>query len=124
MWNPNSLIIEALLDAGADPNAGTERGDTPLQTAVHSANSRTNPAIVTALLKAGADPNARTERGQTPLHEAAWMNNMDPEIFEALLDAGADPNARNERGQTPLDIALGTVDNPAVLKMLGSATRH
>ena len=106
-----------------DPNARIEGGQTGLQTAVYSINSRTNPAIVTVLLGAGADPMFRYNNGSTLLYAVVeWSDNLG--IVTALLKAGADPNALTEGGQSPLDIALGEVDNPAVLKMLKSATRH
>ncbi len=47
--------VAALLDAGADPNARSGDGSTPL----HVVAARTeNPKVITALLDAGADPNA------------------------------------------------------------------
>ena len=58
----------ALVNAGADPNARTGGGLTPLHLA--AARSKT-PEVVTALVNAGADPNARDGNGRTPLHWAA-----------------------------------------------------
>ena len=54
--------VAALLEAGADPDARTEGGLTPLHHAARSGHV----AAVAALLEAGADPDARTEGGSTP----------------------------------------------------------
>ena len=51
-WNDNPAVIEALLQAGADPNARDKKGKTPPQLA---AEYNMNPAVIEALLKAGAD---------------------------------------------------------------------
>ena len=96
----------ALLEAGADPNARTEYGYTPL----HSAR-----LVKTALLGAGADLNARTEYGYTPLHSARTG-----EAVTALLGAGADLNARTESGHTPLHLAK---TGEAVTALLGAGER-
>ena len=92
----------ALLEAGADPNAGAGRGHTPLYFAATA-------EIVEALLAAGADPNVSTTNlFETPLHRAVWVGTA--EAVEALLAAGADPNAEGHGyGQTPLHFA-GTAE--------------
>ena len=75
-WNTEGFFeaaetvdVERCLAAGADPNARTEFGTTPLHWA---AAFNESPAVIAALLDAGADLKARTERGRTPLHLAAW----------------------------------------------------
>ena len=64
-------VVQALLDAGADPNARIKDGQAPLHWA---AAFNENPAVVQALLDAGADPKTRDRKGQTPLYGAARSN--------------------------------------------------
>jgi ankyrin repeat protein len=54
--------IEALAKAGADPNAETEDGETPL----HVAASKGDATAIEILLKAGANSKAKNEDGQAP----------------------------------------------------------
>ena len=49
----------ALLAAGADPNRGNARGDTPLHLVE-------NEQLASVLIDAGADPNQKNHDGQTP----------------------------------------------------------
>jgi len=58
----DAAAVAALLDAGADPDARTEKGATPL----HIATLKGHAAAIAPLLDAGADPDARTEDGTTP----------------------------------------------------------
>ena len=111
--------VNALLDAGANPNMRMEYGWTPLHGAV---GDNTNPAIIQALLEAGADPNTPSEDGSTPLHVAA-ADNANPAVIRALLKAGADPNAGHEHGDSPLHRAAESNRNPSIIRALGGRGR-
>lgn len=56
-------IVRMLLAAGADPNARSASGGTPLHTAAFTGNT----AILQMLLAAGADPTLADDKGHTPL---------------------------------------------------------
>ena len=57
----NADVLEALLDAGANPNTPNPHGATPLHVAVFS-----RPEFVPVLLARGADATARDMNGKTP----------------------------------------------------------
>ncbi|KAL8866837.1 MAG: hypothetical protein Q9174_006049, partial [Haloplaca sp. 1 TL-2023] len=86
--------VQALVDAGADPNKGTEYKESygcPLQAACDYGSEET----VSFLLEKGADPNATggdTWLGNvhTPLQMAAYRGRLS--IVKSLLEYGADPN--------------------------------
>jgi len=56
-------MADVLLNAGADPNLGTDEGQTPLHLAANS-------DVAKRLLAAGANPAARTFSGKTPFDSA------------------------------------------------------
>lgn len=91
-----------LLQAGADPNARTTTGTTPLLIAARhdpSPDSRS----VRLLLDAGAAAEATDEDRRSALHVAAWC--AGPERIWLLLDRGADPGRANRWTQTPRMVA-------------------
>ncbi len=59
-------LVKMLLDAGADPNAASASGDTPL----HTAGFTGNVTVVRMLLEAGGDANATDGKGFTALDHA------------------------------------------------------
>ena len=123
-------LVEALLDAGADPNDGVtlplaaSAGDIPVLEALraHGANvnqpwatdgstslyailnwSRT-PDGVLWLLEHGAEPNAVfAENGETPLHVVARA--WDVPLAEAMVAHGADIERKRADGRTPYAVA-------------------
>ena len=65
-------ILGLLLDAGADPNGGSDRGHSPLHIAVLAAWNLQSIALVELLLERGAHPDLRAPGwyGVQPLHVA------------------------------------------------------
>jgi RNA polymerase sigma factor (sigma-70 family) len=98
-YHGDAELADLLLSRGADANATTPIGQTPLHVAVLV----DQPAIVERLLTAGADPNLVTDRGQSALHWAVirarqWH-------VQRLLAGGADVNVPDAEGRSPHDWA-------------------
>ena len=93
-----NVIIKLLIAQGADVNAKTEGGDTPL----HFAASMGHKEIAELLIANGADVNAKSQHEHTPLHFAARTG--EKEVAGLLIDKGADVNAASRNGKTPLDL--------------------
>lgn len=93
---PNAELLSLLLEAGAEVNARTSDGHTPL----HVCRLETAPL----LLQAGAELEARAEDGATPLVTLASEPGTE-RLLELLLEHGADANARDAAGMSALDIA-------------------
>lgn len=90
-------LAEALLDAGANPNAASLYEITPLWLAATNAS----PAMTQLLLDHGADAGAKMSHGENALMAAARAG--DAESIGLLLAAGADPNASEAKlGETAL----------------------
>lgn len=98
----SAAAARALLDAGANPAARTERGVTALMQAVHFA-----PDLAEALLKAGIPPDQEDADGRTALFLAACAGNAG--VVKLLLARGADPT-RQPDGQSALECARSGKD--------------
>ena len=92
--------LDQLIDAGADPNVCSNRGQSPVLYAVRFAK----PEMVGRLLEAGGNPDAADEDNWSPLVQAAHDDR--PDLVELLISHGADPNlCPNE--VAPLAMAIG-----------------
>ena len=88
-----------LIEGGADVNASTANGHSPL----HYAAAKNAVAIADLLISKGADVNAENSRGSTPLHTASNYSNGD--VARLLISKGANVNAKDNNGYTPLHSA-------------------
>ncbi len=100
-------VIGAVL-AGADVNARSQDGYTPLMYAV----ARGNAGVIQEVLSGGADINAQSSTGWTALMFAAKGNSN---AIEILLKAGANKTLKNDAGQNAYDIALAFQPSSAEL---------
>lgn len=102
--------VQALLDAGVDPNGTGAFAQRPLYAATFSGcgakSGETDGLVATvdALLAGGADVKGTGDNNTTVLFAAAQM--CGPRIVSALVAAGADISARNGAGMSPLAMAL------------------
>jgi ankyrin repeat protein len=119
LWSANDLAkVRLLVAKGADVNARSKQGRTPL---IVAASYDGGSEVVKFLLEKGADISARDGAGSTALVAATEAN--DTATVRLLLQKGADVNAAGvfyegaTSGQTPLmnAAAHGNVD---VIKML------
>jgi ankyrin repeat protein len=117
------LIVELLINHGANVNAKANRDATPL----HSAARRD---IATLLIEKGADVNAKSSNNITPLIGAARSANKEMALL--LIEKGADLNAQDNKGMTPLhhsascgytEVALLLIESGADVNILDSDSR-
>lgn len=92
-------VTQALVEAGADPNARDAAGNTALM----GVSFKGDVATASYLLDRGADAGAINSGKATALTFAAMFNR--PELVDLLLKAGADPTVADEQGLTPADHA-------------------
>ncbi len=146
----NAQLLQALLSAGADPNAPGPGGIR----ALHAAIQRLCPSHAAALIAAGADANAPTASGDSPLVlavrlgdtetvgrllavEGIAIDNPSSDDFTplcaalvngsestavALIEAGADLHRVNRHGASPA-LAAAATDSAAALAAMVSSGR-
>ncbi|USE38292.1 ankyrin repeat domain-containing protein [Endozoicomonas sp. SCSIO W0465] len=96
----NQQVLDALLAKGADVNAMTPKGVTPLMLA-----SQNNAWLASHLISGGCvDVNMADSRGWQAIHYAAQSGHET--VINMLLDKRADANAENHKGVTPLHLAV------------------
>ncbi|GHO84817.1 ankyrin repeat domain-containing protein [Dictyobacter formicarum] len=99
------IIVELLLQLGADPNARDQLGRTPLYFVGNALHGAHGADVVRALVRGGAHVNAQEKlKHCTALHMAARRGNV--RVAEALLDGGAGSEVQDKLGDTPLHRAV------------------
>lgn len=93
--------IKLLIRAGADMDARTSLGWTPLMIASQSIMSD-DAALL--LISSNANLDAKNDRGMTALMIAAMFGRTS--VVKALIEGDADIDATDNRGRTAYDIAL------------------
>ena len=109
----NVDALNALLNAGADPNIVSINGQTCLHTAVYGQCCK---EVLQALIDHGADVNAANKSGVTALWIACHQGDI--AAINVLLSAGADPKIVSSNGQTCLHSAVHGRCHKEVLQAL------
>lgn len=110
-------VIQALLDAGANPNLPDETDDglpgtSPLMQAASTFFATNRPDMVRLLIQRGANVNQQDAEGKTALMHALGYSDLG--VITALIEAGADLNIRDRDGNTALMQAEFTGKSKAV----------
>jgi ankyrin repeat protein len=115
-------LVRLLLRAGADVNAVTISGQTPLH-AVAAADPFRGIVVARELVEHGADLKLRDTLGDTPVHTAAVYDRST--LLAYYASVGADLDAPNVWGATALDRAVERHQDRSVeaLYELGAQTR-
>jgi ankyrin repeat protein len=105
MLYANAPVVKALLVSGANPNAQTEEGLTPLSYAyrLQEKNKKVDfQPIIKTLFEYGANLNTKNEKGHTPLFTAIFAGKS--EVVELLLRYKVDLSIKCH-GQICFDLA-------------------
>jgi ankyrin repeat protein len=104
MDHSEEILTKLLLSAGANPNAKTKNGNTPL----HLANTE-NLRLLEILVEHGVNINAVNAWGRSPLLEMisrlGYSSSLDKQqpnvkVFQRLLELGADLHVADKQGDT------------------------
>ncbi|MDX1953403.1 MAG: ankyrin repeat domain-containing protein [Verrucomicrobiota bacterium] len=124
-------LCQFLIENGADVNKPLpDTAETPLHSALCTADRVAHDLVLKVLLANGANPNFFTNpavetgafmrdcrtKGETPLQRAAAFGTE--ETIQMLLDAGATIDAKDMHGDTPLSWASWSVRPNSILRKL------
>lgn len=115
----NLTVIQALLDAGASPFAGSQQMQPPFALYWATYGEGRSSSLIQMLLNAGAEANdIEPESGRSALINSLHR----PDIVKCLLDAGANTEHRTRQGMTALAEAAkrGRADSLALLLQYGA----
>ena len=108
----DTVVMQYLLDHGADPKLANKDGVTALMVAAGLGYTDSNRSTEPEALKAvqlcvglGLDVNATTDKGETALLGASRRGANT--IISYLVEKGGNINAANKQGLTALDLAMG-----------------
>ena len=107
-------LVQTLLEHGADVDARTKDGLTPLAIAANLSDAD----LVKCLIDKGSNVNAKDNSGQTPLMYAAISGRA--EFVELLLAAGANIDAKDGAGNTALMHAIRQGDEDVIITLLNA----
>jgi len=110
IYYASSVVINLLLEKGADIENKNENGDNTL----HLACCYDNLDVVKFLLEKGANIEAKNNKYGTPLHLACGNDNL--EVVKFLLEKGANIESKDKYDYTPLHYA--SMCNFEVVKLL------
>ena len=91
-------VVKCLIDLGADINAASSYGSTP----VSSACAQSSPAVAECLIRYGADVRKKNKFGQTCLMEAVKFT----QLCQFLIDSGVKTTDQDENGDLALHYAI------------------
>jgi ankyrin repeat protein len=95
---------ERELKIGADPNAETEHGITPVHFACRGEDLQKQLSFVKILVQYGGDVKKPFLKYETTLHLAADSRNRD--LMNYLESLGVDKNVKNSTGKTAEDVFM------------------
>jgi hypothetical protein len=106
-------LVNAMLQAGADPDMQDWQGTT----ALHSAIKSRVESCVDVLLEHPCRLDKLTRDGRSPLHTASWAGNLNA-VTRLLQLAPELAWQRDSHGMTPLELVESLIESPEALQVL------
>ena len=113
VYNPNYVMLKALLLAGADVKAPVANEGSLL---VFAAKKQAPAELVREILSSGVDLNAQDNQGKTALLYALQTGNRP--LVEQLLEAGANAALGDKEGNSPLSWVMENKDTDLAFRFI------